>query len=308
MLPKLSRLLPRRGFAHGIHPPESKADTAAQPIRQFPFAPLMIVPLLQHAGKAALPVVRAGQEVLRGELLAEPDGPLSVAMHAPASGRIEGIELAPSISGRMQPAIYLKPHPGSTQEAIEGPPCDVDTASPEQILRAIQWAGIVGLGGAAFPTHVKLKPPPDKPVDTLVINGAECEPYLSTDHRVMLEQPRDIFQGIRYLLKVSGARRALIGIEANKADAAEVLRAQYPAGSEVGVELLPVKYPQGAEKMLIKALLGRTVPAGGLPSDVGVLTVNVATCAEIGRLLPRGQGIQERVVTITGPGVRQRGN
>ena len=304
----LSRLLQRGGFAHGVHPPGSKADTAALPIRQFPFAPLMIVPLLQHAGKPALPVVRQGQEVLRGELLAEPDGPMSVAMHAPASGRIERIELAPSISGRMLPAIYLRPHPGSTQEAIEGTPCDVATASPADILRAIQWAGIVGLGGAAFPTHVKLKPPPDKPVDTLVINGVECEPYLSTDHRVMLEQPRDIFRGIRYLLKVSGARRALIGIEANKADAAEVLRAQYPAGSEVGVELLPVKYPQGAEKMLIKALLGRTVPAGGLPSDVGVLTVNVATCAEIGRLLPRGQGIQERVVTITGPGVRQRGN
>lgn len=304
----LGRLFGRRGFAHGVHPPEAKADTAAQPIRQFPFAPLMIVPLLQHAGKPARPVVRPGQEVLRGQLLAEPDGAMSVAMHAPASGRIAGIELAPSISGRMQTAIFLEPHPGSTQEPIEGVPCDVATAGPDEILRAIQWAGIVGLGGAAFPTHVKLKPPPGKPVDTLVINGVECEPYLTTDHRVMLEQPHDVFHGIRYLLKVCGAPRAIIGIEANKPDAAAVLRAARPAGLDAGVELLPVKYPQGAEKMLIKALLGRTVPAGGLPLDVGVVTVNVATCAEIGRLLPRGQGIHERVVTITGPGVRRRGN
>lgn len=216
--------------------------------------------------------------------------------------------MAPSISGRMQPAIYLKPYPGSSQEAIEGTPCDVAVASRDEILRAIQWAGIVGLGGAAFPTHVKLEPPPEKPVDTLVLNGVECEPYLTTDHRVMLEQPEDIYQGVRYLLKVSGAARTVIGIEANKPDAAETLARRRPADLDIGIELLPVKYPQGAEKMLIKALLGRTVPAGGLPSDVGVVTINVATCAEIGRLLPHGRGIQERVVTITGPGVRRRGN
>jgi len=297
-----------RSFAHGIHPPEAKDDTRDLPIKQFPFAPVMIVPLLQHIGKPALAVVREGQEVERGQLIAEPDGFVSVAMHAPASGVIQRIALAPGINGRMTPAIYLKPFPGSSQEVIEGTPCDHASACAEEILLAIQRAGIVGLGGAAFPTHVKLQVPADKHIDTLVINGVECEPYLTTDHRVMLEQPADIFTGIRYLLKVTGADRAIIGVEANKLDVAAALRAALPADLPLAVAVVAVKYPQGAEKMLVKALLGREVPSGGLPSDVGVVSVNVATTAEIGRLLPHGRGIQERVITIGGPAISKRGN
>jgi electron transport complex protein RnfC len=303
-----SALRQHRSFAHGIHPPQAKDDTRNLPIKQFPFAPVMIVPLLQHIGKPALAVVREGQEVERGQLIAEPDGFVSVAMHAPASGVIQRIALAPGINGRMTPAIYLKPFPGSSQEVIEGTPCDHATATAGEILLAIQRAGIVGLGGAAFPTHVKLKVPDDKHIDTLVINGVECEPYLTTDHRVMLEQPADIFTGIRYLLKVTGAERAIIGVESNKPDAADALRAALPADLPVALEVVAVKYPQGAEKMLIKALLGREVPSGGLPSDVGVVSVNVATSAQIGRLLPHGRGIQERVITIGGPGIRKQGN
>ena len=298
----------RRTFRHGIHPPESKNDTRDLPIRQFPFAPVMIVPLLQHLGAPATPVVREGQEVQRGQLLAEPDGFMSVAMHAPASGTVQRIGLAPSINGKMVPAIYLKPFPGSSQEVVGGDPCDLDLATTDNILSAIQWAGIVGLGGAAFPTHVKLKIPDDKHVDTLIINGVECEPYLTTDHRVMLEQQADIFTGIRYLMKVTGAGKTIIGIEANKVEVAESLRAQVPAGDPVTVEVVEVKYPQGAEKMLITALLDREVPSGGLPSDVDVVVVNVATTAEIGRLLPAGRGIQERVITIGGPAIAKRGN
>lgn len=303
-----SALRQHRSFAHGIHPPQAKDDTRDLPIRQFPFAPVMIVPLLQHIGKPALVVVREGQEVERGQLIAEPDGFVSVAMHAPASGVIQRIALAPGINGRMTPAIYLKPFPGSSQEVVEGTPCDHATASAGEILLAIQRAGIVGLGGAAFPTHVKLKVPDARHIDTLVINGVECEPYLTTDHRVMLEQPADIFTGIRYLLKVTGAERAIIGVESNKLDAADALRAALPADLPVAVEVVAVKYPQGAEKMLIKALLGREVPSGGLPSDVGVVSVNVATSAQIGRLLPHGRGIQERVITIGGPAIRKQGN
>ncbi|MGB5325957.1 MAG: electron transport complex subunit RsxC, partial [Pseudomonadales bacterium] len=173
-------------FAHGIFPPEAKDDTKGLAIRQFPFAPVMMIPLLQHIGKPAIPVVREGQEVARGQLLAEPDGFLSVAMHAPASGLIQRIALMPSISGKMVQGIFLKPFPGSSQEVSEGEPCDLACATVEEILLAIQRAGIVGLGGAAFPTHVKLKVPDDKHIDTLLINGVECEPYLTTDHRVML--------------------------------------------------------------------------------------------------------------------------
>ena len=303
-----SALRQRRSFAHGIHPPQAKDDTRDLPIKQFPFAPVMIVPLQQHIGKPAVAVVRMGQEVERGELIAEPDGFMSVAMHAPASGLIQRLALAPAINGRMAPAIYLKPFPGSSQEVSDGAPCDLASASAEEILLAIQRAGIVGLGGAAFPTHVKLKVPVDKHIDTLIINGVECEPYLTTDHRVMLEQQPDIFTGIRYLLKVTGAGRAIIGVEANKLDVAAALRAALPADLPVAVEVLAVKYPQGAEKMLIRALLGREVPSGGLPSDVAVVTVNVATTAEIGRLLPHGRGIQERVITIGGPAIRKKGN
>ncbi len=303
-----SALRQHRSFAHGIHPPEAKDDTRDLPIKQFPFAPVMIVPLSQHIGKPATAVVREGQEVERGQLIAEPDGFVSVAMHAPVSGVIQRIGLAPGINGRMSPAIFLKPFPGSSQEVSEGVPCELETASPEDILLAIQRAGIVGLGGAAFPTHVKLKVPDDKHIDTLIINGVECEPYLTTDHRVMLEQQADIFTGVRYLLKVTGAERAIIGVEANKLDVASALRAALPGDMPITVEVVAVKYPQGAEKMLISALLGREVPSGGLPSDVSVVSVNVATTAEIGRLLPHGRGIQERVITIGGPAISKKGN
>jgi electron transport complex protein RnfC len=302
------RLLGLKTFRHGIHPPECKEETAGMPVRQFPFAPQLIVPLSQHAGKPAIAEVREGQEVARGQRIARPDGFVSVSMHAPASGVVRKIALNPGIAGKMTPSIFLEPFPGSTQEVAEGTPCPLETATRGEIIAAIQDAGIVGLGGAAFPTHVKLKIPDDKSVDTLIINGAECEPYLTTDHRVMLEQREDIFTGIRYLLKVTGATRAIIGVEANKPDAVEHLREGLPGDLPASVEMLQVKYPQGAEKMLITALLDREVPSGGLPLEAHALCCNVATTAEIGRLLPYGRGIQERVITITGPAVRHPGN
>lgn len=301
------RLLGLHTFRHGVHPPEAKEETSGLAIRQFPFAPLLVVPLVQHLGAPARPVVRDGQEVGRGQRIGEPDGFMSVAMHAPASGVVRRVALAPSISGRMVPAVYLEPFPGSTQEIAEGTPCPLD-AAPADIVAAIQAAGVVGLGGAGFPTHAKLRIPEGKSVDTLIVNGVECEPYLTTDHRVMLEQRDDVYMGIRYLLRVSGARRAIIGVEANKPDAAAHLRDGLPADLPAGVEVLRVKYPQGAEKVLISALLGREVPSGGLPIDVQALCINVATTAEIGRLLPHGRGIQERVVTVGGPAVRGKGN
>jgi len=301
-------LAPKDSFRNGVHPPENKDDTSHLAIRRFPFAPVLIVPLSQHLGKPAVAVVREGQEVTRGQTIAEPDGFLSVAMHAPASGVVKRITLAPSISGAMVPSVYLQPHPASSQEVADGEPCDVETATPDEIIAAIQRAGIVGLGGAAFPTHVKLKAPEGKRLDTLIINGVECEPYLTTDHRVMLEQTADIFLGVRYLLRATGAKEAIIAVEANKPDAARKLRQDCPEGLPVSIRVCPVKYPQGAEKLVIKSLLDREIPSGGLPADVQAICVNVATTAEIGRLLPRGRGIQERVITIGGPAVRRKGN
>jgi len=295
-------------FRNGIHPPEMKDATKHLAIRRFPFAPLLIVPLSQHLGKPAVAVVRAGQEVSRGQTIAEPDGFMSVAMHSPASGVVKKIALAPGIGGNMVESVYIEPHPASSQEVEGGESCELESATADEVIAAIQRAGIVGLGGAAFPTHVKLKAPEGKSLDTLIINGVECEPFLTTDHRVMLEQTADIYMGIRYLLKATGAREAIIAVEANKADAVNKLRESCPPDLPVTVRVCPVKYPQGAEKLVIRSLLDREIPSGGLPADVGAICVNVATTAEIGRLLPRGRGIQERVITIGGPGVERKGN
>ncbi|WP_431160659.1 electron transport complex subunit RsxC [Flagellimonas beolgyonensis] len=300
--------LHKNTFKHGIHPPESKDETSGLPIRQFAFAPVIILPMAQHIGAPSEIVVREGQEVQRGQLLAKANGFVSVPLHAPVSGKVRKIANVPTISGKMSTGIYLEAFPFSTQEVLEGNPIDPDTATPEEILQGIQDAGIVGLGGAAFPTHVKLKIPEGKTCETLIINGVECEPYLTTDHRVMLEQEADIFMGIKYLLKVTGAEKAIIGIEANKQDAADHLTKHLPKDLPVTVQVLPVKYPQGAEKMLITSILGKEIPSGKLPIEVGAVVVNVATTAEIGRLLPHGRGIQERVITITGPGVKKKGN
>jgi electron transport complex protein RnfC len=294
-------------FKHGVHPPENKEETNKLPIRQFTFSPLIILPMQQHIGAPSKIIVREGQEVARGQLLAVADGYMSVPLHSPVSGTIRKISKVPVISGQMTEGIYLEPFPSSGQEVSEGVGISLD-ASAEQILKGIQDAGIVGLGGAAFPTHVKLKIPDGKSCEFLIINGIECEPYLTTDHRVMLEQADDIFMGIRYLLKATGAKEVIIGIEANKQDAADLLTQKIPSGIPVTVKVVPVKYPQGAEKMLITSLLGKEVPSGGLPIDVKAVVVNVATTAEIGRLLPHGQGIQERVITISGPGVKKKGN
>jgi electron transport complex protein RnfC len=300
--------LHKNTFKHGVHPPENKEDTNGLPIRQFSFAPLIILPVAQHIGAPSEIIVREKQEVVRGQLLARANGYVSVPLHAPVSGIIRKIANVPTISGKMSQGIYLETFSFSSQEVMDGTPVDPETAGPDEILQGIQDAGIVGLGGAAFPTHVKLKVPEGKYCEELLINGIECEPYLTTDHRVMLEQAEDIFTGIRYLLKATGAKRAIIGIEANKQDAADHLKRSIPDGLPVSVRVVPVKYPQGSEKMLITSVLGREVPSGGLPIDVNVVVVNVATTAEIGRLLPHGRGIQERVVTITGPGVKKKGN
>ncbi|TWT79041.1 Electron transport complex protein RnfC [Planctomycetes bacterium CA13] len=308
MIDAVKHLFGVKTFAHGIHPPDSKEGTRELPIRQFPFSPLLVVPLSQHIGKPAIPIVGEGAEVTRGQMLAKPDGFMSVAIHAPATGVISRIGLTPAINGKMTPGFFLEPYEASTQEVLEGPPVNAETATPEEILEAIQSAGVVGLGGAGFPTHAKLKVPEGRKVDVLIINGAECEPYLTTDHRVMLEHADDVMRGIPYLLRATGAERVIIAVESNKQDAAESLRKAIPPNSPISVEVLPVKYPQGAEKMLTSALVGRQIPSGGLPLDVGVICTNIGTTAEIGHLLPQGMGLYERVITVGGPAVKKKGN
>jgi electron transport complex protein RnfC len=297
-----------KSFAHGVHVPEYKEETCHRPIRRLPFAPMLIVPLSQHTGAPSIPIVREGQEVVRGEPIAKAGGFVSVPMHAPATGRIERIALAPTARGDLSPAIYLQPYPSASQEILYGEAQDIDHMTPEEIVNAVQQTGVVGLGGAAFPTHVKLKLPEGKIVDTVVVNGCECEPYLTADHRVMVEQPQAVLYGARIVMKALGAKRAIVGIEDNKPDAIAALSQAAASEPNIIVQSVPTKYPQGAEKILVKVLLGREILSGGLPSDVGVAVFNVATLAQIGELLPRHQGLIERVVTITGPAITKPGN
>jgi electron transport complex protein RnfC len=298
-------------FPHGVHPPEppwGKARTRELPIRRFPFAPFLVLLLSQHAGRPAVPVVREGEEVQRGQPVAAAGGFVSAPIHAPATGIIRKIGHALDMNGKMAPAIVLEPFPGSEQQVAWGTPVDVEALSGAQIVASIQQMGMVGLGGAAFPAHVKFTPPKGKQVDTLIVNGCECEPYLTADHRVMLEYPDEVLLGTRLVKKALGARQAILAIEDNKPDAAALYRERLDGAGAVRVEVLATKYPQGAEKMLTKALLNREIPSGGLPADIGVMVSNVTTLAEIGTLLPRGQGLIERVITIGGHGVERPGN
>lgn len=298
----------RRTFPHGIHPAECKSLTADKPIRRLPFPPELILPLAQHTGAPSAPVVHPGQEVVRGEPIAEADGFVSVPLHAPATGVIRGIDLAPTAKGPYTRSVILEVYPGDSQEVRYTAVRDVDAMSPEEIAQAVQETGLVGLGGAAFPTHVKLSPPKEHKVHTVLINGCECEPFLTTDHRVMLEQGADLVAGTRIFMKALGAERGIIGLEDNKLDAAEAIRAHLPDDGSVTVKVVRTKYPQGAEKMLAKAILDVEIPSGGYPSSVGLAVFNVSSTAQLGALLPRSQGVIERVVTITGPGVDKPGN
>ncbi|MFB1488201.1 MULTISPECIES: electron transport complex subunit RsxC [unclassified Thiocapsa] len=297
-----------RTFDHGIYPVEHKELTADKPIRRLPFAPELVIPLVQHKGAPAVPLVKVGQEVVRGEPIARAEGFVSVPMHAPATGVIRAIALTPTADGPKTRAIFLKVYEAASQEVLYDLERDLDAMTPEEIVAAVQDAGLVGLGGAAFPSHVKLKPPAGKAIETVVVNGCECEPYLTCDHRIMLEQSDALIRGIKLALKATGAKRAIIGVEDNKLDAVAHLRSVLPKDLPITAEAVETKYPQGAEKMLIKSLLRKEVPVGGLPADIGVAVYNVGTLAQMGDLLPKGRGLIERVVTVSGPAVANPGN
>lgn len=298
-------------FGRGVHPPEHKDATKNKPVKRLGFAPELVVLVQQHLGVPATPIVRKGQEVVRGEPVAGAGGFVSVPMHAPATGTVAKIDNAVMSTGRLGLAVTIKPYPGSTQEVLYTGDADIDGMAPADIVSAVQETGMVGLGGAAFPTHVKMAVPKGKTVDTVIANGCECEPFLTNDHRLMLEQHDDLFRGIAIAIKATGAREAIIGVEDNKPDVIDTLRRELEKnGSGLPIRVEPVKtmYPQGAEKMLIKALLRREVPSGGLPVDVNVAVFNVATLAQLADLLPQRRGLIERIVTVTGPGVEKPGN
>ena len=296
------------GFRHGVHPPERKELTASLPVRRMPFPQEVVLPLRQHAGKPALPVVRRGDRVERGDRVATADGYMSVPMHASAAGTVTGIDWCPHPDGSMVEAVHIAVEAHSAQLPRPRMVPEWHTLKGDEVARAVQDAGVVGLGGAAFPAHVKMAPPKDTKVETLILNGAECEPYLTSDHRVMVEHPDRVHFGARIMMQALGVERAVIGVETNKPDAVEALRAAIPPDLDITVESLTVKYPQGAEKMLIHAVTGREVPSGKLPVHVGVVVQNVGTIAAIAEVFETGLPLIERIVTVTGRGINRPSN
>jgi electron transport complex protein RnfC len=297
-----------RTFRHGVHPPDLKALTGQIPIRRLPFPDEVILPLKQHAGKPAVPIVRVGDRVERGDKLAEADGNISAPIHASAAGTVVSMGLWPHPDGVHLPAIRIKVDPWSPQAIRPRIIPDWHGLSKDELVAAVKEGGVVGLGGAAFPAHVKLAPPPEFAIETLVVNGCECEPYLTTDHRTMVEYPERVQLGIRIMLITTGAKRAVIGIERNKPDAIEAMQRTLPSDLDVTVLPLTVKYPQGAEKMLIHAISGQEVPSGKLPMHVGVVVQNVASIATIAEVFETGLPLIERIVTVTGRGIRKPSN
>jgi electron transport complex protein RnfC len=301
-------MLQKLTFRHGVHPPELKELTEHARIRRMPYPDEVVLPLRQHTGKPAQIIVRAGDRVERGDKVAAADGFISAPVHASAAGIVEEVGIWPHPDGTYATAVRIKVDAYSAQAARPRLVPEWEGLSAAEIRQAVQDAGVVGLGGAAFPTHVKLAPPKDKTIETLIINGCECEPYLTTDHRTMVEYPERVQLGIRIMMRCLGVDRTMIGIEKNKPDAIEALQATLPRDLDVTVHPLTVKYPQGAEKMLIKALTGREVPSGKLPLDAGVVVQNVASVGTIAEVFETGLPLVERIVTVTGHGIRKPSN
>ena len=301
-----------RTFRGGVHPHEHKGLSRDRAIEPLAPPPQVVLPMSQHLGVPCTPTVKKGDAVRKGQAVGQPDPSnprrfVSAPVHASVSGKVVAVEERPHPLGRAVLAVVIENDgQDAWADGLLGE-ADVGSLDANAIKARIQAAGIVGMGGAAFPTHVKISPPPDKPIDTVILNAAECEPYLTCDYRLMLERTADLVEGVKILGKALGAKGLMIGIEANKMDAFERLR-QAAEGTGIGVEVCEVKYPQGSEKQLIYALTGRRVPAGGLPLEVGVVVQNVATALAVCEAVRSNKPLIERVVTVTGDGVDHPSN
>lgn len=300
-------------FKGGIHPPHYKG-TADKPIILCPIPPRIYVPMSQHIGQPARCLVKEGDRVKARQKIGEAESFISSPVHASVSGVVEHVGPHLHFTGKMMEMVTIVPD--YVQEELQGRGPDMNTAPPpDEIREDVKAAGIVGMGGAAFPTAVKLSPPPDKPIDSVIINGCECEPFLTADHRLMLEQAELLIDGLRLIMHCVGARNGYIGIEDNKPDAILTMNSELQkevpewAGA-MRIRVCPVKtkYPQGGEKQLIYAILGREVPVRSLPSVVGALVQNVGTAIAISEAVRLKKPLVDRVVTVTGPAIRDPQN
>ena len=295
-------------FIGGVHPAGNKELTAHKPTIPAAIPKRVIIPLSQHIGAPAKALVVIGQEVKKGEKIGESGGFVSAPVHATISGKVTAIGNFPHILGSDLPSVVIEGDGKDEWAAGIRETPDYNMLSPDELKKMILDAGIVGMGGATFPTHVKLSPPKEKHIDLVILNGAECEPYLTSDHRLMLEKSNEIIEGLKILMRILNVSKGYIGIEANKPDAIETMTKAAAGSPDIKVWPVKVKYPQGAEKMLIKAISGRTVPAGSLPMDVGVVVQNVGTAAAVYDAVRFGRPLIERYVTVTGRGVKDPKN
>ncbi|MBL7085376.1 MAG: electron transport complex subunit RsxC [Candidatus Omnitrophica bacterium] len=290
-----------------LYPSDFKESTRGLCIKEMPAPSEVVLPLLQHTGAAAEPKVSVRNKVKAGTLVAAAGDYLSAAIHSSVSGDIKSIETRPHPLLGQYKAIVIESDGRDCLDSAIKDREDVASLSADKIWKIVRNSGVVGLGGAAFPTHVKLRPPEDKSIDTFILNGAECEPYLTADHRLMLEKPDEIISGMLIAMKALGVTLGFVAIEENKPDAISLFK-RLCFGKEIKVVPLKSFYPQGAEKQLIKAILGREVPPGGLPFDVGVVVNNVATCFAIYEAVYKNKPLYERVITVSGKIVRNPGN
>ena len=293
----------------GVHPQESKELTAHLPVEVMPLPKELEIILGQHIGAPCTPAVGKRAEVSEGDLIGEVNKGLGVPLHAPVDGTIKAISTSAHPIRVSAPSVTLKPSEGT--ERKEWSKSDWQDLSSSDLLKMVHDAGIIGIGGAGFPTHVKLKPPKDNPIDILLLNGAECEPYITADHRVMLEKSDNIVEGAKILLKILGISDCVIGIENNKPDAIEKMTqaaASCKDSYNISVQPLEVKYPQGSEKQLIQAITGRKVPAMALPSAIGAVVHNVSTTYAVYEAVAYGKPLIEKVVTISGKGINRPAN
>ncbi len=287
--------------SQGVHPPGNKM-ASGKAIEPAPLPTQVVLPLSQHIGAPAKALVKKNDEVLVGQVIAEAGGFVSVPIHSTVSGKVKKIiQVISAVTSRVGDAVVIESD--GKDEWVECTGADPNTLSKEDILAKVKDAGLVGMGGATFPTHVKLQPPKDKPIDSIIVNGCECEPYITSDQRLMLEHGEEILRGLSIMMKVIGCQRGYIAIEDNKPDAIQAMQALIPKlelPGNITVESLKTQYPLGAEKTLLKRILGREVPIGGLPMDVGVVVQNVSTLKAIHDAIYLGRPLVQRVVTVSG--------
>ena len=294
------------GYYGGVHPSEHKEYSEHKELLPFPAPKVAVIPMAQHLGAPANPVVQVGDSVKVGQKLGEPSAFISAPVHSSISGRVIAIEDRPHANrGQCLSVVIESDGKQELHESVQ-PHGDLDSLSPADIVSIVREAGIVGMGGAGFPTAVKLTP--KTPVDTILLNGCECEPYLTADHKLLLHYSDEVIFGLKAIMKATGAQKGVIVIEDNKPDAAALFESKVADMDGIEVCIAKTKYPQGAEKMLIKKVTGRQVPSGGLPADVGVVVSNVATAKAISDAIQLGMPLVERIVTVTGEHIANPGN